>query len=130
MSGEVHCGLLSAAAVVQLIHGGRLKAFVTTSESRLLQLPEVPTLGEVGFPGLASLNWLGFFLPVGTSSAIVEKMHKTSVEAMQRPDIKNALASRLIQTEVSGSPNDFEKFVTAETKRWTEIIQRNHIKNQ
>ena len=128
LRGDVHITESNVASNIGAVRAGQIKAYAVTSEKRLTELPEVPTLAEVGFPGIGSLNWNGLFAPARTPRAIVARLHADAVAAMKELDADGTLAKRQLPVSLSASPDEFNAFVHAEAKRWTKIIQDNGVR--
>ena len=128
LRGDVHITESNVASNIGAVRAGQIKAYAVTSEKRLTELPEVPTLAEAGFPGIGSLNWNGLFAPVRTPRAIVARLHADAVAAMKELDADGTLAKRQLPVSLSASPDEFNAFVHAEAKRWTKIIQDNGVR--
>jgi tripartite-type tricarboxylate transporter receptor subunit TctC len=128
INGEIHFSFLNAASITPHVKGGRMKAFATTARERLPDLPEVPTMGEVGFSEVGSVNWNGFFMPVKTPRPIVGKLHSATLQVMQRKQVHDAFANSAVPVTLSKSPEEFQEFVNAEIKRWARIIKDNDIR--
>jgi tripartite-type tricarboxylate transporter receptor subunit TctC len=130
IAGEIHFSFLSAATVIPQIKGGRMKAFVTTAQRRLPDVPEVPTMAEAGFPGGGSEFWIGFFVPAGTPRAVVDRLHAAVMHVTRQPQVKEAFDKVKVPMAISASPEEFRAFVQAETRRWAAVIRNNDIRLQ
>jgi len=128
LRGDVHLSESNVASNIGAVKAGQLKAYAVTSERRLPDLPDVPTMTEAGFPGHGSLNWNGFFAPRATPRAIVDKLHAVSVAAMKELDADGTLSRRQLPVSLSDSPADFAAFVNAEAKKWEKIIKDNNVR--
>lgn len=128
INGEIHFSFLNAASITPHVKGGRMKAFATTARERLPDLPEVPTMAEVGFPEVGSVQWNGFFMPARTPRAIVGKLHAATAQVMGRKQVQEAFVNSAVPITLSKSPEEFQEFVNAEIKRWARIIKDNDIK--
>src|SRR5205085_1699757 len=69
LRGDVHITESNVASNIGAVKAGQIRAYAVTSEQRLSDMPDVPTLGEAGFPGIGSLNWNGLFAPARTPHA-------------------------------------------------------------
>lgn len=128
MRGEILISNSNVASNIGAIRAGQIKALAVTSAQRIPELPDVPTLAEAGFPGIGSLNWNGFFVPVRTPRPIIDKLYAAIIAAMREPAMQDYLAKRLIPVTLSASPRDFDDYVRSEAKRWAKIIKDNHVK--
>lgn len=127
LGGEAQISNSNVASVIGLIRAGQLKAYAITSESRVAELPGVPTFAEVGLKGAGSINWVGLFAPAKTPPAIIKKLHATIFDILSQPGLKETYAKRLVPLAVSASPAEFNAFVASEMKRWAKIIKDNNV---
>ena len=89
IGGQVDVGLADLGSM-QLIQAGRMKALAVTGERRSSQLPNVPTLSELGIPVVAN-NWLGFAAPGKLPKPIEQRLVKAFEEALRDPDVRKSL---------------------------------------
>ena len=127
MRGDVHITNSNVASNIGAIRAGQIKAYAVTSQNRIADLPDVPTLTEAGFAGIGSLNWNGLFVPAATPHAIIDRIFKETVAVMGDPEMKDYLAKRLIPLALSESPAAFNAYVLSESKRWDKIIRDNKV---
>lgn len=127
LGGEAQVSNSNVASVIGLIRAGQIKAYAVTSESRIAELPDVPTFAEVGLKGVGSINWVGLFAPAKTPPAIINKLHATIFEILSQPELRETYAKRLVPLAVSASPAEFNAFVASEMKRWTKIVKDNNV---
>ena len=128
LRGDIHITESNVASNIGAVKAGQIKAYAVTSERRLPDLPDVPTLAEAGFPGIGSLNWNGLFAPARTPRPIVTKLHATAVAAMKELDADGTLSKRQLPVSLSATPQEFDAFVQSEAKRWEKIIRENGVK--
>ena len=128
LRGDIHMSESNVASNIGAVKAGQLKAFAVTSEQRLPDLPDVPTMAEAGFPGLGSLNWNGLFAPAKTPRPIVTKLHAAAVGSMKELDADGTLGKRQLPVSLSASPEEFAAFVEAEANKWRKIIKENNVK--
>ena len=81
---DYQCPLLPIAT--QQIQSGSVKAIALLSRERSRTMPTLPTAREQGLTEVDVSNWSAFFLPKGTPSAIVQKLHDATITTRtQRP---------------------------------------------
>jgi tripartite-type tricarboxylate transporter receptor subunit TctC len=83
------CEFVSTA--LPQIEGHTVKAIATMSRNRAAVLPELPTVHEQGIADFDAASWLGFFLPKGTPSPIVARLHDAAVAAMEMSTVQERL---------------------------------------
>jgi tripartite-type tricarboxylate transporter receptor subunit TctC len=128
LRGDTHITESNVASNIGPVRAGQIKAYAVTSDKRLVELPNVPTMAEAGFPGVGSLNWNGLFVPARTPKAVIAKLHAVAVAAMKELDAEGVLEKRQTPISVSGSPAEFNAFILSESKRWERIIRDNQVK--
>jgi len=127
LRGDISITESNVASNIGAVKAGQIKAYAVTSEERLKDLPNVPTMAEAGYPGMGSLNWNGIFAPAGTPKAIVNRLHSEIVAAMKELDAEGAMTKRAIPVSLSASPDEFNAYVRAESDRWRKIITDNKV---
>jgi tripartite-type tricarboxylate transporter receptor subunit TctC len=71
---------------------GRVRALAIAAEQRLPQHADVPTLAEVGFPGIRAAQWVAAFAPAAVPAEIIKTLDKAFVAAMSTPEMQAAFA--------------------------------------
>ncbi|RAI60946.1 Bug family tripartite tricarboxylate transporter substrate binding protein [Roseicella frigidaeris] len=95
---------------VENIRAGRLRAYAVTAPMRAPSVPEVPTVGEAGLPGLLAQNWLGLSAPAHLPAPVAERLHAELAAALQQPGVRDRLAGvGIIPGEMSQAA--FTRFV-------------------
>ncbi len=128
LRGDIHFTESNVASNIGAVRAGQIKAYAVTSETRLVDLPNVPTMAEAGYPGIGSLNWNGVVVRAGTPKPVIAKLHREIVAAMKELDAEGMLTKRAIPLSISESPAEFDAYVLSENKRWLKIIQDNNVK--
>lgn len=128
LRGDVHITESNVASNIGPVRAGQIKAFAVTSEKRLGELPNVPTMAEAGFPGIGSLNWNGIFAPARTPKPVLDRLHGVATAAMKELEAEGVLAKRQTPISLSATPEDFNAYVMSELKRWEKIIRDNNVK--
>jgi tripartite-type tricarboxylate transporter receptor subunit TctC len=125
-SGHVSVSIASMLGAVPQVRAGRLRALGVTSASRVVGIPEVPTIAEAGVPRYESLQWYGLLAPAGVSRDIVTRVHREAVAVLRTPDIVERLA-RDGGEVVASTPEDFGAYIRAETEKWAKVARATGI---
>ncbi len=122
LGGRITLYFGAIAPLIPLVRDGKLRALAVTSPKRFGAAPDLPTMIEAGYPGFVSILSIGLMAPKGTPAAIIEKIHKASVEALTPPEIRKRLSG--IGMEVVGSsPQEFTAAIKAEAPQWAKVIK-------
>ena len=118
VAGETHLMFVTASSAMPMIKSGRLKVLAVAAPKRLEPLPDVPTMGEAGYPTFQTGSWQGVFVPAGTPKEVVERLYAATVKTMQAREVRERLSQGGVEVVTSASPAAFEQFVADETARW------------
>ena len=113
MAGRIQYAFVPAVSGMGPIKDGKVKALAVSTGKRVAALPEVPTLGEAGFPGGESTFWLALLAPAKTPSAIVGQINAEVRRALQSAELKERLA-KLGTEPMSMSPAESDAFIRRE----------------
>jgi tripartite-type tricarboxylate transporter receptor subunit TctC len=93
---------------------------------RIAQLPDTPTVSELGVVGFDAESWWGLLAPARTSPAIIARMNAAMVDALQEPTVRRGLSEQGVDYRLS-SPEVFGSFIENEIKRWAKVVKDNKI---
>ena len=122
MGGQVDIMFEQMYAAMPSIKGGRLRALAITSKTRSPLAPDVPTMGEAGFPAVEVLNWQGIVGPKGLSPEIVKILNAAGNKALQDPEVRQKMLEQ--GNEIAGgTPEQFAALIKAEAPRWGKVVK-------
>lgn len=127
ISGEAQMMLDPAASVLPHVKSARLRALAVARASRLPDLPDIPTFAEAGMPDYTAAAWYSMHAPAKTPPEIIARLHKELARILASPDIKDRLRD-LGSDGVGNSPEEFAKFVAAESARYGKLIKELGLK--
>src|SRR5436305_5748484 len=90
-AGQIPVGFQGLGTVTSLVRGGQLRLIGVTTEKRLPQFPDVPTVSESGLPGFFFNSWFAIMAPAGTPKNIIAKLNAEVVKAVGDPEIRRKL---------------------------------------
>ena len=128
LGGRIQMYLPTPATGLPLIREGKLRALAITSATRSPDLPEVPTMSEVGLGELTLDFWAGILAPAGTPADIVSKLNAVINEGLKTPEMTATMTKLGFQAKI-GSPQDFAAFIAEELPRWAEIVKSSGVKS-
>jgi tripartite-type tricarboxylate transporter receptor subunit TctC len=108
------------------IRGAKIKAIAVASEKRVAALPDVPTIGESGYPGFEAWAWQGFVAPAGTPREVVTRLNSTFAKVMSDPSLKQRLSESGFEPQTS-SPEQFSAYMKSEIAKWEKVIRESNI---
>jgi tripartite-type tricarboxylate transporter receptor subunit TctC len=104
------------------IESGKLRMLAIAGEKRHPKLPELPTMGEAGFPGVEMEQWFGLFGPAGMSEPVVRKLNAAFVEALKSDDVQNTLLPQGAII-IPGTPQDLGAIVARDIVRLGQVVK-------
>jgi tripartite-type tricarboxylate transporter receptor subunit TctC len=122
LSGEVHMVFTAISSVAPHVQAKRLMALATTSPTRSVFAPEVPTFAEAGVRGLETANWYGLAAPAATSKDVIGRLHGELVKIAAAPDYRDQLEKFGMELQTS-TPEEFAAFLQAEYDKWGRVIK-------
>jgi tripartite-type tricarboxylate transporter receptor subunit TctC len=127
IGGRIHLYIGTTATSVSHVKNGSIKAISVWSPTRYHELPNIPTMIESGYPGIALGFWAGLWAPAGTPDAIVKRLNEVTNEVLASAEIKSSL-DKLGLEPVIQTPQQFGQFVRDELPRWAEIVKVSGVK--
>ncbi|VCU71469.1 Tripartite tricarboxylate transporter family receptor [Pigmentiphaga humi] len=122
IAGHVDMKLDGYTTSIEHIKAGKLRAIAATSTERLAELPDTPTVAELGFPGFETSFWMGVAAPAGTPPAVVAKLQQAFIAAFDTAT-RERLAN--LGVRVIAKPGDeLDALVRREIQQWSELAKR------
>jgi tripartite-type tricarboxylate transporter receptor subunit TctC len=122
MGGQVHMMFEQMYVAMPAIQGGRMRALAITSKKRSPLLPDLPTMGEQGYPAVEVLNWQGLIGPKGLSPDLVKQLNTVCNQALQTAEVKEKILSQGNELG-GGTPEQFAALIKAEAPRWAKVVR-------
>ena len=111
-----------------LIQDKRLKAFAVSGPKRARSLPGIPTMQEAGFQDFDITQFVGLLAPAGTEPAMIQRLNAVTVQALQDPEVIEALQTKGGNDLVGNSSAAFADLIKRELTMYGALIKRAEIK--
>ncbi len=121
IAGQVQVMFDNLPSSAPHINGGRLKAIGMTSAQREPSMPAVPSIGET-VPGYEATAWFGLGMPKGSPREAIDRINAEVNKALAEPKMKERLFE-LGGLPIPGTPEDFNKTIADETKKWAKVVK-------
>jgi putative tricarboxylic transport membrane protein len=127
MQGRIDLQFSILPTTQQQMRTGKLRVLAVTTERRLDELPDVPTLAESGLADFEATLWFAVIAPKGVSATLIARLNREIVSALADPDIKNAWAVQGIFPQGSTSAELGER-VKRDIAKWRTVVSRLNVK--
>ena len=122
IGGETHMTIDGLITLMPLIREGKLRPLGMARAERWPDLPDVPTMGELGLSDFTVDAWTAVLAPAGTPREIVVKLNTVINEGLRSQETKTALA-RLNSIAKTTSPEEFSRFLSDEVPKWAALVK-------
>ncbi len=122
MEGRIELLMGTIAPSLAHVREGKMRALATTGTKRNAQLPDVPTVAESGLAGYEAGLWTAFVLPARAPAAIVERINREVIAAVNAPETRAALDKQGVVVE-TGTPEELGVLIRNDVARWSAIIR-------
>jgi tripartite-type tricarboxylate transporter receptor subunit TctC len=122
LAGNIDTMFAIIPAVLPQVKAGRMKGLAVTAMKRSELAPDIPSVAELGLPQLESLAWIGLLAPMGTPAQIVSRLSSETVQGMRNAETRDALGRQGFDV-VASSPQEFARWIRAESEKWSSVIR-------
>jgi tripartite-type tricarboxylate transporter receptor subunit TctC len=132
VAGQIDLFCAEASQTLSFLRSGTIKAFAVMSKERWPSAPDVPTMDEVGAPGMYISFWNGMWAPKGTPADVVSKLDAAIVDSLADPTVRQRLTDlgHVIATREEQTPAALAAHHQAEIEKWWPIIKAANTKQQ
>ena len=129
LNNTVTAGFLDLTTAGAQIAAGKIRALAVGGEKRRTQLPNVPTMAELGFPGFEAEGWIGVFVPALTPKDVVTKLSAELARIIASPEGVAGLEAVSLMP-VGGSAEAFEAALRRDYARWADVVKATGVKGE
>ncbi len=127
IAGQTQVMFPSFFSALPHVRADKLKALAIAGPKRSAQLPNVPTLKEMGIDGVEVQQWYGIFAPAKTPKAVVDQLNKLLNQVLTDKDTMKRIEDQGADVDTS-TPEQFGQLVKTEMVKWTAVVQKAKIK--
>jgi tripartite-type tricarboxylate transporter receptor subunit TctC len=127
VAGHVPLAIGSVFLLKPHVDSKRVRPLAVTTTKRSPDLPEVPTLAELGFAGFEAPAWWAVLAPARTPPEIMARMNEALNQAMKTPELAKRLDAQGIDV-VGGTPETARVFIERQMDIWSKVVKDNNIK--
>ncbi|MDB5810450.1 MAG: hypothetical protein JWN94_2572 [Betaproteobacteria bacterium] len=125
-TGDADVMFLGVLQTLPHINSGKVKLIATSSEQRLPNLPDTPTVGEA-VPGFVTGTWQGVLAPARTPPEIIARVNNEITRILKLQDVREVLTTQGT-TPLSTGPQDTARWLATERERWSKVVKDSGFK--
>jgi len=119
--GSTQAAFNNVASTAPQVDAGSLRALAVVNHTRLAAYPDLPTMQELGFPGVGTIAWQALFAPAGTPKNVLQTIFTATVAAMQTPEVSDAFKKQTFNIVPNASLADAKTWLANEMANWRKI---------
>jgi tripartite-type tricarboxylate transporter receptor subunit TctC len=127
VAGEVPVTFETVPLLLPRVQAGLVRPLAVTSRARHPDLPDVPTMTEIGYPDVLALSWTGVVAPAGTPREIIALLNTRLNQDFAQGPFKEKMKSLGADLK-GGTPADFAAWIAEERTRWTRVVKESGAK--
>jgi tripartite-type tricarboxylate transporter receptor subunit TctC len=127
VGGETPVGCTAVAGVYQFHKQGKVKILAVSSTDRIADLPDIPTMAELGYTQIKDYTWVAVLAPTGTPTNVINQMNTSIQKIIEEPDTKE----KLIQAgliPVGGNAQKTATYLNEEVQHWSKVVKETNAK--
>jgi tripartite-type tricarboxylate transporter receptor subunit TctC len=122
VGGHVDVLVMAAPAAVEQVKSGKARGLMIYSKERFPPLPNVPSARDEGVEDYIVQLWYGILAPSGTPANLITRWNTEIVRVIQSDDVKKRFGDAGVEP-LTSTPEEFAKFIAAETPRYAKIVK-------
>ena len=122
LTGDVQMAEMTMATLGPLLKAGELRALAVNTDQRVSEYPDIPTMTELGYPGIGEPNWSMMYVPAATPAPVLKALHDAVEKALKSDFVKDAFGKQLIYATPSASVEEAKSWLAQETAKWDKTI--------
>jgi tripartite-type tricarboxylate transporter receptor subunit TctC len=126
VGGRLQMAFMSTVPALAQAREGKLRMIATLLRERSALAPDIPTMTELGFPGVSATPWAGLVGPANMPQPIVQRLARELNQIVTRQDITEQLG-KLGFVTLGSSPEEFAGFVRAQLDAWRKAVREANI---
>jgi tripartite-type tricarboxylate transporter receptor subunit TctC len=130
LNGSTQVTFLNVASATPQVKAGSLVPLALVNHARLPDFPDLPTMQELGFPGVGTIAWQGLFAPGGTPKEVLQTIFNATTEAMKAPAVRDAFAKQTFNTVPNASLDDAKAWLAGQMDTWRKITSEVKIETE
>jgi tripartite-type tricarboxylate transporter receptor subunit TctC len=121
LTGSTQVSFLNVASTAPQVKAGSLQPLAVVNHTRLADFPDLPTMQEIGYPGVGTIAWQGLFAPAGVPKDVLQTIFNATIAAMKTPEAIDAFHKQTFNIVPNASLADAKTWLGHEMDTWRKI---------
>jgi tripartite-type tricarboxylate transporter receptor subunit TctC len=130
LSGQITMMFVTSGAAAPYVRSGQVRALAVATQERSPFFPNVATVRELGFPGVAQQTWFGLFAPARIPPATGDELNAHVGNILAQPTFRKRLEGLFVHPSAPQKREAYAAFIQAESAKWTDIVRTSGISAQ
>jgi tripartite-type tricarboxylate transporter receptor subunit TctC len=130
LTGSTQVAFLNVASSTSQVKAGNFRPLALVNHARLADYPDLPTMQELGFPGVGTIAWQGLFAPAGTPKEILQAIFDAAIAALQTPEASAAFKKQTFNIVPNSSLADAKVWLAQQIDTWRKITSEVKIETE
>ncbi|HET9903834.1 MAG TPA: tripartite tricarboxylate transporter substrate binding protein [Xanthobacteraceae bacterium] len=122
-TGDAQVGMMNVATALPQIKAGHVRPIALADVKRHPDYPDVPTLGEVGFPGIGTVQWFAFLTHASAPKEAVDALREATLKALEAPAVLDAFKKQGIAPAPTKTADEAAQWVKSEYAHWRQMMK-------
>ncbi|MGA7430821.1 MAG: tripartite tricarboxylate transporter substrate binding protein [Xanthobacteraceae bacterium] len=121
LSGSTQVAFLNLASTAPQVKAGSLRPLALVDHARLPDYPDLPTMQEIGYPGVGTIAWQALFAPAGVPNDVLQKIFDATVAALKSPEAVDSFHKQTFNIVPNASLADAKTWLAQQMETWRKI---------
>jgi tripartite-type tricarboxylate transporter receptor subunit TctC len=121
LSGSTQVAFLNLASTAPQVKAGSLRPLALVDHARLPDYPDLPTMQEIGYPGVGTVAWQALFAPAGVPKDVLQKIFDATVAALKSPEAADSFHKQTFNIVPNASLADAKTWLAQQMDTWRKI---------
>ena len=121
ISGDSQAAFINVASTAAMVKAGKLRPIAVVNHERMPEYPDVPTMQELGYPGVGTIAWQALFAPAGTPPEVLATVQKAMLQALEAPAVVEAFKKQNFNSVPNKSLAEAKTWLAGEMDSWRKI---------
>jgi tripartite-type tricarboxylate transporter receptor subunit TctC len=127
IGGHIAIAVSNVTEIAPTAAAGKVRVLAVTTPERAEQLPEIPTVRELGYPTLEATNWAGIVVPAATPPAVIARLNAELNRVLRLPEVQEKLKVQGMYIAPT-TPEEFAALLQSESARYAKVVQEAGMK--